>query len=65
MVDGMFFSAFIQFGTMSPQEIAQCGEFEVCAHQLYDPNDRKPVRNGVLDRRLVRFYRLSLRREVC
>ncbi|RKP22725.1 hypothetical protein SYNPS1DRAFT_19660, partial [Syncephalis pseudoplumigaleata] len=42
----------IQFGVLSPQEMAKAAEFEVTQRDLYTVPDRIPVRHGVLDLRL-------------
>ncbi|KAI9595031.1 beta and beta-prime subunits of DNA dependent RNA-polymerase [Syncephalis fuscata] len=42
----------IQFGVLSPQDMAKAAEFEVTQRDLYNVPDRTPVRHGVLDLRL-------------
>ncbi|RKP06871.1 beta and beta-prime subunits of DNA dependent RNA-polymerase [Thamnocephalis sphaerospora] len=42
----------IQFGVLSPQEMAKAAEFEVTQRDLYNVPDRTPVKHGVLDMRL-------------
>lgn len=44
----------IQFSIFSPQETVRLSEFQVTHRDLYTPGDRLPVKDGVLDRRLVR-----------
>lgn len=43
----------IQFGLLSAQDVVKISEFEVTHRDLYTAEDRLPVRNGPLDRRLV------------
>lgn len=42
----------IQFGIMSPQEIASTAHIEVTNYALYEPTDRSQMRGGALDPRL-------------
>ncbi|QRW01352.1 DNA-directed RNA polymerase III subunit C5 [Ceratobasidium sp. AG-Ba] len=42
----------IQFGLLSSQDVVKISEFEVTHRDLYTAEDRLPVRNGPLDRRL-------------
>lgn len=44
----------LQFSLLNNQEAVKLAEFEVTHRDLYTPIDRLPVKNGVLDRRLVR-----------
>lgn len=44
----------IQFSLLSQQEVVKISEFQVTHRDLYTPGDRLPVKDGVLDRRLVR-----------
>lgn len=44
----------IQFSLFNPQDVVKLSEFQVTHRDLYTPIDRVPVKNGVLDRRLVR-----------
>lgn len=43
----------LQFSTLNAQETVRISEFEVTHRDLYTPTDRLPVKDGVLDRRLV------------
>lgn len=45
----------LQFCILSNQDAVKISEFEVTHRDLYTPTDRLPVKNGVLDRRLVRL----------
>ena len=45
----------LQFSILSNQDAVKISEFEVTHRDLYTPTDRLPVKNGVLDRRLVRI----------
>ena len=45
----------IQFSLLNSQDTVKLAEFEVTHRDLYTAIDRLPVKNGVLDRRLVRF----------
>jgi DNA-directed RNA polymerase III subunit RPC1 len=45
---------YLQFGVMSPQNMVKIAEFEVTQRDLYKPESRIPVKNGVLDLRLVK-----------
>lgn len=47
-------SKHIQFGVLSQQEIVNISELEVTHRDLYNIQDRTPVVNGVLDRKMVR-----------
>jgi DNA-directed RNA polymerase III subunit RPC1 len=47
------FRKHIQFGLLSAQDVVKISEFEVTHRDLYTAEDRLPVRNGPLDRRLV------------
>ena len=50
----------LQFSILSNQDAVKISEFEVTHRDLYTPTDRLPVKNGVLDRRLVRSLVLVL-----
>jgi DNA-directed RNA polymerase III subunit RPC1 len=45
----------LQFSLLNAQDTVKISEFEVTHRDLYNPTDRLPVKDGVLDRRLVRF----------
>lgn len=45
----------LQFSTLNAQDVVKISEFQVTHRDLYTPIDRAPVKDGVLDRRLVRF----------
>lgn len=47
-------SKHIKFGVLTPQEIVEMAEIEVCNRELYNVTNRTPVKYGCLDRRLVR-----------
>lgn len=47
-------SKALQFSLLNNQDTVKLAEFEVTHRDLYTPIDRLPVKNGVLDRRLVR-----------
>ena len=49
-----FFSKHIKFGVLTPQEIVELAEIEVCNRELYNVATRAPVKFGCLDRRLVK-----------
>ena len=49
----------IQFSLLNNQDTVKLSEFEVTHRDLYTPVDRLPVKNGVLDRRLVRTRSLA------
>ena len=51
-----FFSKHIKFGVLTPQEIVEMAEIEVCNRELYNVTNRTPVKYGCLDRRLVRRH---------
>jgi hypothetical protein len=51
--DARTFSKKIQFSLLNPQDTVKLAEYEVTHRDLYTATDRAPVRNGVLDRRLV------------
>ncbi|KAL4248800.1 hypothetical protein AB1N83_013487 [Pleurotus pulmonarius] len=44
----------LQFSLLNAQDTVKISEFEVTHRDLYTPIDRLPVKDGVLDRRLVR-----------
>lgn len=44
----------IQFSLLNTQDVVKLSEFQVTHRDLYTAVDRQPVKNGVLDRRLVR-----------
>lgn len=48
------YSKALQFSLLNNQDTVKLAEFEVTHRDLYTPIDRLPVKNGVLDRRLVR-----------
>lgn len=43
----------LQFSLLSPQDVVKLSEFQVTHRELYTAADRLPVKDGVLDRRLV------------
>ena len=49
----------LQFSLLNNQDTVKLAEFEVTHRDLYTPIDRLPVKNGVLDRRLVCLTRVS------
>lgn len=49
------YSKALQFSLLNNQDTVKLAEFEVTHRDLYTPIDRLPVKNGVLDRRLVRL----------
>jgi DNA-directed RNA polymerase III subunit RPC1 len=49
-----FISKKLQFSLLNPQDTVKLSEYEVTHRDLYTATDRAPVKNGVLDRRLVR-----------
>ena len=49
------FSKKLQFSLLNNQDTVKLAEFEVTHRDLYTPIDRLSVKNGVLDRRLVRY----------
>lgn len=44
----------LQFSTLNSQDVVKISEFQVTHRDLYTATDRVPVKDGVLDRRLVR-----------
>ena len=50
----MTHSKKLQFSILNNQDTVKVSEFEVTHRDLYTAADRLPVKNGVLDRRLVR-----------
>lgn len=52
----------LQFGMLNAQNVVKLSEFQVTHRDLYTPTDRQPVKDGVLDRRLVRRKTLFTRR---
>ena len=50
--DGSF-SKKLQFSTLTAQDVVRISEFQVTHRDLYTTTDRAPVKDGVLDRRLV------------
>jgi hypothetical protein len=54
-IDLSSFSKKIQFGLLSAQETVKISELEVTHRDLYTATDRLPVKDGVLDQRLVSF----------
>jgi hypothetical protein len=53
-------SKSIRFGLMSNQEIQRVAEFHVFERNLYQMPQRAPLKNGILDTRLVRRVCASL-----
>lgn len=45
----------LQFSLLNPQDVVKLSEFQVTHRELYTAADRLPVKDGVLDRRLVIF----------
>ena len=45
----------LQFCLLNPQDVVKLSEFQVTHRELYTAADRLPVKDGVLDRRLVPF----------
>jgi len=45
----------LQFSLLNAQDTVRISEFEVTHRDLYTAAERLPVKDGVLDRRLVRF----------
>ncbi len=43
----------LQFSTLTAQDVVRISEFQVTHRDLYTATDRAPVKDGVLDRRLV------------
>lgn len=43
----------LQFSLLNAQDTVKISEFQVTHRDLYTPTDRLPVKDGVLDRRLV------------
>jgi hypothetical protein len=54
-------SKSIRFGLMSNQEIQRVAEFHVFERNLYQMPQRAPLKNGILDPRLVRAARRRCR----
>ena len=50
----------LQFSLLNPQDVVRLSEFQVTHRELYTAADRLPVKDGVLDRRLVPFSTFSL-----
>jgi len=50
----------IQFSLLNPQDTVKLAEFEAVQKELYTADTRLPVKDGVLDRRLVSHRRNSL-----
>ena len=46
----------LQFSLLNSQDTVKISEYEVTHRDLYTATDRLPVKHGVLDRRLVRFF---------
>ncbi len=44
----------LQFSLLNAQDTVKVSEFEVTHRDLYTATERLPVKDGVLDRRLVR-----------
>jgi len=51
----------LQFSLLNAQDTVKISEFEVTHRDLYTATDRLPVKNGVLDRRLVGYFRYPSR----
>lgn len=51
----LVFRKQLQFSTFKAQDVVKVSEFQVTHRDLYTATDRAPVKNGVLDRRLVRL----------
>lgn len=51
-----FYSRYIQFGVLSPQNMVKIAEFEITQRDLYMPESRTPIKGGVLDLRLVNWF---------
>ena len=49
----------LQFCLLNPQDVVKLSEFQVTHRELYTAADRLPVKDGVLDRRLVPFLSFS------
>ena len=45
----------LQFSLLNAQDTVKISEYEVTHRDLYTPIDRLPVKDGVLDRRLVSY----------
>jgi RNA polymerase Rpb1, domain 1 len=54
-IDGVS-SKKLQFSTLTAQDVVKISEFQVTHRDLYTTTDRAPVKDGVLDRRLVSLY---------
>lgn len=54
LTSSIFISKKLQFSIFNNQDAVKISEFEVTHRDLYTPIDRLPVKDGVLDRRLVR-----------
>jgi hypothetical protein len=54
-IDGVS-SKKLQFSTLTAQDVVRVSEFQVTHRDLYTTTDRAPVKDGVLDRRLVSLY---------
>lgn len=52
----------MQFSLLNAQDTVKISEYEVTHRDLYTAADRLPVKDGVLDRRLVRQYLTSVPR---
>ena len=50
----------LQFSLLNPQDVVKLSEFQVTHRELYTAADRLPVKDGVLDRRLVLSLHFSL-----
>ena len=53
--EGRTYRKQIQFSLLNPQDVVKLSEFQVTHRDLYTAVDRLPVKDGVLDRRLVRL----------
>ena len=49
----------LQFSLLNAQDTVKISEFEVTHRDLYTATDRMPVKNGVLDRRLVPMFDIN------
>lgn len=55
-IDPWFCRKQLQFSLLNPQDVVKLSEFQVTHRDLYTATDRAPVKDGVLDRRLVSVY---------
>lgn len=61
LTSSIFISKKLQFSIFNNQDAVKISEFEVTHRDLYTPIDRLPVKDGVLDRRLVRSWLYPVR----